>query len=457
MKITPVTSPVEAFVRPPGSKSITNRALIIGSLAEGTTVLEGALDSEDTGVMFEALRTLGLEPEHDQENARMKITGCGGIFPVKEADLYVGNSGTTARFLTAALCFSDGNYRIHGKPRMHERPIGDLLFGLNQLGGSVKSEAGNDCPPIIIEGVAGKTGYNETAKQYGIVSEMNGSGGRFAAIPGNVSSQFLSAILLAAPLAAENGEVEVHIVDQLVSRPYVRMSLAMMHSFGVELECSSGAKHVLLSNGTSFTVPQGARYISRRYAVEPDASAAAYFFAAAALTGGRITVQGLSENSLQGDIGFVYCLRRMGCTVTFDTNSTTVEGSKDGRPLTGISVDMNEISDTAQTMAVLALFAEGPTKITNIEHVRHKETDRIKATATELRKLGATVEESAGGMLIRPPKTVNSATIETYDDHRMAMSFAIAGLKVPDVEILNPECVQKTYPKFFEDLAAIVK
>lgn len=449
-----VSGPIDAVVRPPGSKSITNRALIIGAFAEGTTVLEGVLESEDTLIMFDALGKLGLETEYDRENFRMKIKGCSGLFPIKEAEIHVGNSGTTARFLAGALCFSDGKYRIHGKPRMHERPIGDLIFGLNQLGGSVRSENGNDCPPLLIEGIRGKSGLNDAAKHLGITSDMAGTNGRFAAIPGNVSSQFLSAMLLSGPIAASEGEVEIHVVDKLVSRPYIGMTLAMMNSFGVDVEVSTGSKRVLLSEGTSFIVQTGAKYLSRRYSIEPDASAASYFFAAAAVTGGKVTVEGLSENSLQGDIGFVYALRRMGCLLSFGANSTTVEAPRDGK-LKGITIDMNEISDTVQTLSVVALFAEGSTVIKNVAHIRHKETDRISATAKELRKLGAEVREFSDGLEIRPSVDFRAAEIETYDDHRMAMSFSIAGLRIPGVVILDPDCVQKTYPKFFEEMGRI--
>ena len=443
LKILPSGS-IEAIVRPPGSKSLTNRALLIAALATGETVLEGVLDSEDTQIMFEALKTLGLRTKYDPEAARMIVEGYGGDFPVRQAELYVGNSGTTARFLTAALALAPGSkaYRIHGKPRMHERPIRDLIDALKMLGANLRSENQDGCPPLLIgESLYGQADWN-----------TSGSEGRpiIASVKGNISSQFLSALMLAAPLISRDNDIVLKITGELVSKPYVEMTAKVMESFGVETWFFSPE-----SSGGTITIPLGSVYKPCIYRIEPDASAASYFFAAAAVCGGQVTVEGLSASSLQGDVGFVECLRQMGCSVQYAADSITVR-REPGVTLRGITVDMNAISDTVQTLSVVALFAEGATRITNVPHIRHKETDRIRAVATELRKIGANVEEFNDGLLIHPPQERQFAEIDTYDDHRMAMSFAIAGLANPGVAIRNPECVEKTYPNFFGDLEKIV-
>ncbi|MCL2622605.1 MAG: 3-phosphoshikimate 1-carboxyvinyltransferase, partial [Planctomycetaceae bacterium] len=405
-----ISRPIQCRVRPPGSKSITNRALVCAALADYATCLTGALDSEDTRVMIDALRNLGLRIDHNLEPATIYVHGCSGVFPNKKADIYVANSGTTARFLSASLATTcDCSYKIYGKPRMHERPIGDLISALVQLGADVRSETGNDCPPVLI----GK----------------NGEFGGKAKISGEISSQFLSALLMAAPLSAS--EVVLSVQGELVSKPYIKMTLEVMQAFGATVAVSD--------DFTKFRIASTARYAQGQactfcYAIEPDASAASYFFAAAAVTGGTVTVEGLSRNSLQGDIRFCDCLEQMGCCVQFDTDSTTVT-SMPTNALQGITVDMNAISDTVMTFGVVALFAQKPTRITNVAHIRHKETDRIAALACELRKFGSTVTEFDDGLEIVPPKAFPDGQIEidTYDDHRMAMSFAIAGLRVPGV------------------------
>ncbi|MBN2578318.1 MAG: 3-phosphoshikimate 1-carboxyvinyltransferase [Pirellulales bacterium] len=409
------SGPIRGSIRPPGSKSITNRALVCAALAEGDSLLAGALDSEDTRVMMTALMDLGIAVEHDPTARTVRVTGGGGNIPAAEARLYVGNSGTTVRFLTAMVALGRGVYRLEGKPRMAKRPIKDLLDALNQLGVDAISEFGTDCPPVLVraEGLCGGP----------------------ATIAGDVSSQFLSALLLAAPYARQ--PVELTLSGPLVSQPYVEMTLAVMQSFGV-----TGQREP-----NRFIIPSGQRYHGRQYAVEPDASAASYFFAAAAVTGGQVTVEGLSKNSLQGDVAFCDCLQKMGCTVDYQADAITVTGGR----LHGIDVDMNAVSDTVQTLAAVALFAAGPTTIRGVAHIRHKETDRIGNLAKELRKLGAEVEELEDGLKISP-QPLHAAEIETYDDHRMAMSLALAGLKVPGVKILHPECTSKTYPGFFEDL-----
>ncbi|MDR3233724.1 MAG: 3-phosphoshikimate 1-carboxyvinyltransferase [Planctomycetaceae bacterium] len=435
------TAPLNAVVTPPGSKSITNRALILAALADTATVLDGALDSEDTGVMFKALKQLGLPAEHSPADRRFTVTGSSaGTFPNKTADIYVGNSGTTARFLTAMLAFTGGNYRIYGKERMHQRPIKDLVEALKPLGTNIEYENAEGFPPLHIHPAIPAPQMQRT------------DGTLTTTVSGSVSSQFLTALLLASPLAARRSDIEIRLTGELVSKPYIEMTLRMMQSFGATYE------NTAFDGGfDSFTFRRGVPYQSPGiYAVEPDASAASYFFAAAAVCGGSVTVPGLSRNSLQGDVAFADCLAQMNCDVRWNNDSITVSRPVD-RPLRGICVDMNSISDTAQTLAVAALFAEGTTEITNIEHVRFKETDRIAALAAELRRFGAIVEERRDGLKITPPSAAPPewVTVQTYDDHRMAMSFAVAGLKIPGVQIADPECTQKTFPNFFAELAAL--
>ncbi|MDR1383926.1 MAG: 3-phosphoshikimate 1-carboxyvinyltransferase [Planctomycetaceae bacterium] len=424
-----LSHPIQCTVFPPGSKSVTNRALICAALSNGATQLNNALDSEDTQVMLEALRMLELSVQHDKKQSTMTVTGHGGTFPNASAEIYVGNSGTTARFLTATLAAAQNcRYRIYGKPRMHERPIGDLLAALKQLGADVQSETKNNCPPVLIGG--------------------QGTFGGSATVNGNISSQFLSALLLAAPIS--DSGVVLQVNGDLVSKPYIQMTLEVMRAFGVYVNAAEDFSRFTV-NG-HYNIPAGQLF---EYDIEPDASAASYFFSAAAITRGSATVPNLTEKSLQGDIDFCRLLEQMGCRVKFDSASTTVIG---GETLCGITADMNAVSDTVMTLGVTALFAKGTTRITNVAHIRHKETDRITALAKELRKFGAAVEEWEDGLAITPPSAFpeGKIAIDTYDDHRMAMSFAIAGLNIPNVEINDANCVAKTYPKFFDDLDAII-
>jgi 3-phosphoshikimate 1-carboxyvinyltransferase len=424
LEITPVRSPIRGKATPPGSKSITNRALVCAALANGTSTLKGALESEDTQVMINALGGLGIAVEAHDSGQRLIVHGAAGGIPALEAELFCANSGTTIRFLTAVATLGHGSFRLDGVARMRERPIGDLIQALNQLGAKVSSEKDNDCPPVIVH--------------------ANGLPGDTATIRGDISSQFLSGILLAAPAA--DSHVELRIEGPLVSQPYVRLTMEVMKSFGTVVETDNQLSHFRIA-------PQ--RYQAREYAIEPDASAASYFWAAAAITGGEVTVEGLSANSLQGDVAFVDCLEQMGCEVRRQTNSLTVVG----RPLHGIDLDMNAISDTGQTLAVVALFATGRTRIRHVGHIRHKETDRITAIVTELKKLGVSASEHEDGLTIEGTAGdgLKPATIETYNDHRMAMSFALAGLRVPGVRIINADCVAKTYPRYFEDLSALIR
>jgi 3-phosphoshikimate 1-carboxyvinyltransferase len=423
-EIKPVEGEIRGRVRPPGSKSITNRALVCAALANGVSTLTGALGSEDTRVMMVGLSRLGIEVESHESGEKLVVHGAGGAIPALEADLFCANSGTTIRFLTALATLGHGSFQLDGVERMRKRPIGDLLDALNQLGAHAVSENEDQCPPVVVH--------------------ANGLPGGKATIRGDISSQFLSGVLMAAPCART--AVELEIDGPLVSQPYVRMTLEMMKTFGVDTQTNQSLQH--------FQIAAPAQYQAREFAIEPDASAASYFWAAAAISGGEVMVEGLSSDSLQGDVAFVECLEKMGCEIRRDPNGITVIG----RPLCGIDVDMNAISDTVQTLAVVAMFADGPTRIQNVGHIRHKETDRIAALATELQKLGVDVVVHDDGLTINPAKSneLKSATIETYHDHRMAMSFALAGLRIPGVRIANPSCVEKTYPRFFEDLTALI-
>jgi 3-phosphoshikimate 1-carboxyvinyltransferase len=413
--------PPEATVRVPGSKSLTNRALIVAAMADGKSLLTHALDSEDTRVMIDALKALGISVDHDRDGEVIRVEGCRGQFPRGEARLHVANSGTSFRFLTAMLATGRGVYHLDGSPRMRQRPVSDLLMALNGLGADARSDHDTGCPPVTVL--------------------ANGMDGGYAFVRGDVSSQFLSGLLMALPYAREATTVEVE--GMLVSKPYVSMTLAVMEAFGVKASNRKDRR---------FDV-HPATYRGREYAIEPDASAASYFFALAAITGGAITVEQLSTQSLQGDVAFVDVLEHMGCAVSRKLDSITVAGGR----LRSIDVDMNAISDTVMTLAIVALFADGVTRIRNVAHIRHKETDRITALANELRQLGARIDELPDGLIIDPPppSKLRPARIATYDDHRMAMSFALAGLKIPGITILDPGCVAKTYPGFWEDLEAL--
>jgi 3-phosphoshikimate 1-carboxyvinyltransferase len=416
-QITPVTGPVFGTIRPPGSKSITNRALIIAAMADGVSELSGVLDSKDTQVMLESLDRLGIKVVHDKATAKCRVDGCGGRIPIAAADLWLENSGTSIRFLTSLCALGEGEYRLDGVERMRERPIVDLVNTLNDLGANVRCEnESRGCPPVIVEGRL--------------------LAGGAANIRGDISSQFLSSLLMSA--AAATNTVQLRVEGELVSKPYITMTLEMMQAFGVHVDYPQDL--------TSFTIaPQ--RYTARAYDIEPDASAASYFFGVAAVTGGRVTVEGLTQKALQGDVHFATALQQMGCKVDWASDSVTVTG----QPLHGVDIDMNAISDTAQTLATVAVFADSPTTIRSVGHMRHKETDRIAAVVTELRRAGITAEEFDDGLTIYPG-TPQPADIQTYDDHRMAMSFSLLGLKAPGIRILDPGCTSKTYPRYFDDL-----
>jgi 3-phosphoshikimate 1-carboxyvinyltransferase len=447
LEIVPLARPPWATIVVPGSKSITNRALVLGALlAKGFAyAIRGALRSEDTEIMIDCLRALGFRVLVDWQEEMVCVSSGRDepLIPAAQADLFVGNSGTCMRFLTAMVSLGVGRYRLDGVPRMRERPIEDLLSALQQLGVHARSEHNNGCPPVIVE--------------------AHGLDGGRTRIKGNISSQFLSGLLLAAPHAKT--EVIIEIDGPLVSRPYVDMTIQMLHRLGYFIldDYASGQLTVLSSRARDMDPEVITKKIEsaafhdgfdpRRhtllqdYVVEPDASAASYFAGAAAITGGAVTIPGLAENSIQGDMRFLDLLEEMGCRIERSDAQITIHGG----PLTGIDADMNDVSDTVMTLAAVACFAEGPTTIRNVGHIRHKETDRLAALATELRRIGAEVEESADGLTITP-RPLHGAVVETYKDHRMAMSLALVGLRVPGVVIKNPGCVGKTYPRFFEDL-----
>jgi len=417
--IDPVRGPIDAVVRLPGSKSITNRAFVMAALADGESTITGALFSDDTRYMAAALERLGIGVQADESAERVRVFGLGGSFPARTADLFVGNAGTAMRFLTAFVALGHGVFRLDGVLRMRQRPIGELLSALRQAGVEVRSEHDDDCPPVRVQ--------------------ADGLRGGTVRLSADVSSQYVSALLMVAPYSREGLRIE--LVGDLVSEPYVRMTTRMMEQWGV---------HTETSGGNAFWVAPGQRYAARsEYRVEPDASSASYFLAAAAVTGGRVRVPGIGADSLQGDVAFANVLQQAGCEVERGPDWIEVRGPE---RLRGVDVDMNAISDTAMTLAVVALFAEGPTTIRNVAHIRQKESDRLQALATELRKLGATVEEAPDGLRITPPAALRPAVIETYDDHRMAMSFAVAGLRAPGVVICDPGCVAKTFPAYFRVL-----
>lgn len=419
IEIQPLTHVPRATVRVPGSKSITNRALVLAALTAmrgHDILLDGALRSEDTEVMLQGLHMLGFAGSPDWNVSRIRMHAWSDEATML-GTLDVANSGTTMRFLTAVAALRIGQYRLDGVPRMRERPILDLLDALNQLGVNARSENRNGCPPVLIE--------------------SNGLRGGSVRIKGDTSSQFLSGLLMASPFAQSDLDIEVE--GTLVSAPYVTMTVAMMRQFGLAVEQDRpGHFHV--------RAPQRPQPLLR-YLIEPDASAASYFFGAAAITGGSVTIGSLSTNSLQGDVRFVDVLERKGCRIEHKNDAITVHGG----PLRGIDVDMNDISDTVMTLAAVACFAKGATTIRNVAHIRHKETDRLAALATELRRIGALVDEFADGLTITPAP-LHGAVVETYNDHRMAMSLALIGLKIPGIVIDNPACVAKTYPRFFDDL-----
>jgi 3-phosphoshikimate 1-carboxyvinyltransferase len=423
----PALSHAEGVVRLPGSKSISNRVLLLAALAEGVTDVHDLLDSDDTRVMLAALAELGVGVEA-QGAGHWRIRGVGGAFPVKRAELFLGNAGTAFRPLTAALAFSGGEYTLRGVARMHERPIGDLVDALRELGADIRYLGVPGYPPLAIHPARVQAADR-------------------AHVRGTVSSQFLTGLLMALPLLGRTTTVEV--VGELISKPYIRITLAMIERFGVT---------VVADGWRAFTVRAGARYRSPgTIHVEGDASSASYFLAAGAIGGGPVRVEGVGRDSVQGDVQFADALAQMGARIDMGPNWIEARAPASGR-LAAIDLDCNAIPDAAMTLAVAALFADGVTTLSNIASWRVKETDRIAAMATELAKVGAQVETGADFIRIAPPaRLVPNATIDTYDDHRMAMCFSLVALGGVPVRINDPGCVAKTFPDYFRVFSAIAR
>ncbi|SIT40209.1 5-enolpyruvylshikimate-3-phosphate synthetase [Paraburkholderia ribeironis] len=418
-------------VRLPGSKSISNRVLLLAALADGETTITNLLDSDDTRVMLDALVKLGVRLKRDGETCA--VTGTRGAFTARTADLFLGNAGTAVRPLTAALAVNGGDYRIHGVPRMHERPIGDLVDGLRQIGAKIDYEENEGYPPLRIRPAQ-------------ITADAP------IRVRGDVSSQFLTSLLMTLPLLrTASGVSTVQVDGELISKPYIEITIKLMARFGIKVE-----RH----GWHQFVVPAGQRYQSPgTIMVEGDASSASYFLAAGALGGGPLRVEGVGRASIQGDVGFADALTRMGANLQMGDDWIEVRGvGNDHGKLDPIDMDFNLIPDAAMTIAVAALFADGTTTLRNIASWRVKETDRIAAMATELRKVGAKVQEGEDFLVVTPPeKLIPNASIDTYDDHRMAMCFSLVSLGGVPIRINDPKCVGKTFPDYFERFTALAQ
>ncbi len=419
--IEPFRGELDAVVRPPGSKSLTNRALVCAALAEGTTELTGALYADDTEAMLHCVHGLGAQVQLDRAHQRVVVTGVAGSPAGEGALLDARQSGTTSRFVMPMAALGRSTVVLDGAPQLRGRPMGELIDALGALGAEV--------------GPLGEAGH--------LPVQIDGSGlrGGTISVRGDVSSQFLSGLLLSAPCMAEGLQVEV--VTELVSVPYVRMTVAVMEAFGAQVEVAADHRRIAVA-------PTGYTAVDQ-HRIEPDASAASYFFAAAALLGGTVRIEGLGRDALQGDVAFVDVLERMGAQVDRGVDAIEVRGTG---VLHGVEVDMADISDTAQTLAAIAPFADSPTTISGIGFIRAKETDRIAAMVTELQRLGIDAEELPDGLVVRPGEP-RPALVQTYEDHRMAMSFALVGLRAPGVRIADPGCVAKTYPGYWDDLASL--
>jgi len=404
-------------VKLPGSKSISNRALLLAALSQGRTELTGVLEADDTRLMIEALRTLGVQVEAGRD--RTVVSGCEGRFPQRRADLFLGNAGTAMRPLAAVLAFKGGAYRLDGVPRMRERPIGDLVDSLNALGAKIRYEGQPGFPPLRIEPTGAAIGER-------------------VAIRGDVSSQFLSALLMAAPLIAPKQGLHIEVEGDLISQPYVQMTLALMARFGAQVDRQERHFHVTAAPYRS----------PGHFAVEGDASSASYFLALGALAGGPVRVLGVGSASIQGDVAFAALLRQMGAQVELGPDWIEARSG----PLTAVTADCTAVPDAAMTAAIVALFARGTTRLNGIGSWRVKETDRIAAVGTELRKLGAVVDSGADWISIEGPARPREAWIDTYDDHRIAMCFALAACGGVPVHVRDPDCVAKTFPRYFVEL-----
>ncbi|HEX3382470.1 MAG TPA: 3-phosphoshikimate 1-carboxyvinyltransferase [Paraburkholderia sp.] len=418
-------------VRLPGSKSISNRVLLLAALAEGDTTITNLLDSDDTRVMLDALEKLGVRLKRDGDTC--VVTGTRGAFTARTADLFLGNAGTAVRPLTAALAVNGGDYRIHGVPRMHERPIGDLVDGLRQIGAKIDYEQNEGYPPLRIR-----------PAQIAADAPIR--------VRGDVSSQFLTSLLMTLPLLrTASGVTTVQVDGELISKPYIEITIKLMERFGIKVE-----RH----GWHQFVVPAGQRYQSPgTIMVEGDASSASYFLAAGALGGGPLRVEGVGRASIQGDVGFADALIKMGANLQMGDDWIEVRGvGNDHGKLDPIDMDFNLIPDAAMTIAVAALFADGTSTLRNIASWRVKETDRIAAMATELRKVGAKVQEGEDFLVVTPPeKLIPNAAIDTYDDHRMAMCFSLVSLGGVPIRINDPKCVGKTFPDYFERFTALAQ
>lgn len=421
----PALSAARGVVRLPGSKSISNRTLLLAALASGTTEIHDLLESDDTARMLDALKLLGVEVVALAERT-YRVVGVPDGFPNKDADLFLGNAGTAFRPLTAALALAGGRYTLHGVPRMHERPIGDLVDGLRQLGADITYLGNPGFPPLSIQPARIHSG--------GVVR-----------VKGNVSSQFLTALLMALPTTGV--ETTVEVVGELISKPYIEITLRLMARFGIDVRREEWRR---------FTMPGATRYVSPGTVfVEGDASSASYFLAAGAVGGGPVRVEGVGRVSIQGDVAFAQALATIGAVVSMGDNWIEVRAPESGG-LKAFDMDCNHIPDAAMTLAVVALFCDGPCRLTNIGSWRVKETDRIAAMATELRKLGAVVDEGDDWLRVSQTGRLKSgAAIDTYDDHRVAMCFSLAALGGVSVRINDPGCTAKTFPEYFEVLASI--
>ena len=427
--INPITR-VNGEVTIPGSKSLSNRILLLATLAKGTTEVRNLLDSDDINYMLTALKQMGVGYQLSDDKSICTVQGLGGPINVsdntnnKAIELFLGNAGTAMRPLTAALCLGQGNFTLTGEPRMFERPIGHLVNALRQAGADIEYLQDEDYPPLKLK--------------------SNGLQGGRIEIQGSISSQFLTALLMAAPLA--KSDMEIVVIDELVSKPYIEITLYLMKVFGIEVENN---------DFESFKIKGGQTYQSPGHImVEGDASSASYFLAAAAIKGGTIKVNGVGTSSIQGDAKFADVLEMMGAKVEWAEESITV--TNDGK-LKAVDVDLNHIPDAAMTIAAAALFAKGTTTIRNIYNWRVKETDRLNAMATELRKVGATIEEGEDYIVIEPPNEISSATIDTYDDHRMAMCLSLAAMGKSPITINDPDCTAKTFPTYFDLFESIVE
>ena len=414
-------SRVNGEISLPGSKSLSNRILLLSALSRGVTQVYNLLESDDTSRMIDSLQRLGVGLELSRNNTVCRVQGLGGPFPPQQTELFLGNSGTTMRSICAALCLGEGEFTLTGEPRMYERPIEDLVDALRPMGADIEYLDKDGCPPLRIH--------------------ARGIPGGRVSVRGNVSSQYLTAILLSAPLARE--DMVIDVVGDLVSKPYIDMTVAVMRRFGANVE-ADGYQQFRVAGGQGYQSPGSAL-------VEGDASSATYFLAAAAIRGGTVRVQGVGLSSVQGDVRLADVLEQMGAPVQRGEDWIEV-GRGD---LHGVDLDLNHIPDAAMTVATAALFAQGQTTIRNVGNWRVKETDRLAAMAAELRKVGARVEEGADYLKITPPERIIPAAIDTYNDHRMAMSFSLAALGDVPITINNPECVSKTFPDYFEQLAGI--